>query len=495
MGAADSNEPIPLLQLGLPSPPVDDDLAGSDHPASASPNRTGNAWTAVAHIITGVIGSGVLSLAWSMAQLGWVWGPLLMLFFAAVTLASTFLLCSCYRSPDPDYGPVRNGSYLAAVKRNLADNFGGERLIGTMEMEMMQEECMDMRLAYTNESLWDRNSLHYYYRYLHEVPAIRRSSCYRKDGKDDPCEFGSTQYMLIFGVVQIFMSQIPDFHSMEWLSVVAAIMSLAYSTIGLGLGAAKVVGNRVIKGSVGGVSASTTMQKLWRVSQAVGDIAFAYPYSMIVLEIQDTLRSPPSERETMNKASLISTFITTFFYLSCGGFGYAAFGDQTPGDLLTGFGNYGSHLVIDFANACVVVHLIGGYQVYSQPVFAMVDKWLAEQFPCISFVNRNYTLKFPLLPPLSLNLARLCFRSAYVASTTGVAMVFPYFNQVLGVLGTINFWPLSIYFPVEMWLRQKDLKPWTIKWVVLRSFSIVCFVINMFVFAGSIEGIVAARFS
>ncbi|CAA0832492.1 Probable amino acid permease 7 [Striga hermonthica] len=410
MGAADSNEPIPLLQLGLPSPPVDDDLVDSELPAKAAPNRTGNAWTAVAHIITGVIGSGVLSLAWSMAQLGWVWGPLLMLLFAAVTLASTFLLCSCYRSPDPDYGPVRNGSYLAAVKRNL-----GKKNAWICAL-LIQMNLYGTGIAYTITTAIC-------------MRAIRRSSCYRKDGEDDRCEFGSTQYMLIFGVVQIFMSQIPDFHSMEWLSVVAAIMSLAYSTIGLGLGAAKVVGSRVIKGSVGGVSASNTMQKLWRVSQAVGDIAFAYPYSMIVLEIQDTLRSPPSERETMNKASLISTCITTFFYLSCGGFGYAAFGDQTPGDLLTGFANYGSHWVIDFANACVVVHLIGGYQVYSQPVFAMVDKWLADRFPCSSFVNRNYTLKFPLLPPLSLNLERLCFRTAYVASTTGVAMVFPYFNQ------------------------------------------------------------------
>lgn len=49
--------------------------------------------------------------------------------------------------------------------------------------------------------------------------------------------------MLLFGLVQIFMSQIPDFHSMEWLSVVAAIMSFTYSSIGLGLGAAKVIGN------------------------------------------------------------------------------------------------------------------------------------------------------------------------------------------------------------------------------------------------------------
>ena len=30
----------------------------------------------------------------------------------------------------------------------------------------------------------------------------------------------------------------------------------------------------------------TPMQKVWRVSQAIGDIAFAYPYSLILLEIQ-----------------------------------------------------------------------------------------------------------------------------------------------------------------------------------------------------------------
>lgn len=38
------------------------------------------------------------------------------------------------------------------------------------------------------------------------------------------------------------MSQIPDFHNMAWLSVVAAIMSFSYSSIGLGLGLVKVIG-------------------------------------------------------------------------------------------------------------------------------------------------------------------------------------------------------------------------------------------------------------
>ncbi|KAL0362980.1 UNVERIFIED_CONTAM: putative amino acid permease 7 [Sesamum calycinum] len=446
MGARDANEPIPLLQLGVPSQAADD-FPDSDHLVNSHPARTGNTWTAVAHIITGVIGSGVLSLAWSMAQ-----------------------------SPDPDYGPIKNKSYVDAVRQNL-----GKKSAWICGL-LIQMNLYGTGVAYTITTAIC-------------MSAIQRSNCYHKHGRDAPCESGSTWYMLLFGAVQIFMSQIPDFHSMEWLSVIAAIMSFAYSSIGLGLGAAKVIGNKVIEGSSYGVSTSTAIQKMWQVSQAVGDIAFAFPYCIIVLEIQDTLKSPPSERQTMKKASVISVGITTFFYLSCGGFGYAAFGDQTPGDILTGFSNYGPYWLINFANACVVLHLIGGYQVYSQPLFALVDKWLTDQLPRSSFVNRNYTVKLPSVPALSLNLERLCFRTAYVASTTGVAMIFPYFNQVLGVLGTINFWPLSIYFPVEMWLRQKNIGPWTTKWILFRSFGILCFLLNMFILAGSIQGIMAARFS
>ena len=52
--------------------------------------------------------------------------------------------------------------------------------------------------------------------------------------------------MLLFGGAQIIVSQIPDFHNMEWLSILAAIMSFSYSTIGLGLGFAKVIGNLIL---------------------------------------------------------------------------------------------------------------------------------------------------------------------------------------------------------------------------------------------------------
>lgn len=79
--------------------------------------------------------------------------------------------------------------------------------------------------------------------------------------------------------------------------------------------------------------------------------------------MKDTIKSPPPENKTMKKASMAAIFITTFFYLGCGCFGYAAFGNDTPGNLLTGFGFYEPYWLIDFANACIILHLIGGYQV------------------------------------------------------------------------------------------------------------------------------------
>ncbi|XP_021745092.1 probable amino acid permease 7 [Chenopodium quinoa] len=443
---------------------------GGRHPHK----RTGTLWSAVAHIITGVIGSGVLSLAWSLSQLGWIAGPIAMLVFAFITLLSAFLLCNCYWSPDPEHGPVRNPSYLEAVYSNLGETRAW--LCGFF----VHINLYGIGIAYTITSAIS-------------IRAIQESNCYHKQGHQAACNFGDAYYMLIFGFVQIFMSQIPNMHDIKWVSLVAAIMSFTYSLIVLGLGIARVIENGMIKGSIEGIPTATVMEKVWLVAQGVGDIAFAYPYSLILIEIQDTLKSPPSENETMKKASTISVALTTFFYLLCGGFGYAAFGVDTPGNLMTGF--YEPYWLIDIANACIVLHLVGGYQVFSQPLFAAVDRWFAQKFPDNEFLHHSHTLKLPLLPPLRVNLYRLCIRTAYVASTTILAVAFPYFNQVLGILGALIFWPLSIYFPVEMYLKQRNIEAWTGWWIALRTFSYVCLVVTIFALSGSIGGLVNAKLS
>ncbi|XP_062079132.1 probable amino acid permease 7 [Humulus lupulus] len=433
--------------------------------------RTGSTWSGAAHIITGVIGAGVLSIAWSIGQLGWIAGPLAIIAFAAITFVSTFLLSDCYR-----YQHRRCPSYNHAVRFYLGEKW--EHVSGVFVMLSLSGTA----IAYIITS-------------ASSVRAIMKSNCYHKEGHEAECSYGDIVYMLLFGVVQIFMSQIPDYHNMAWLSIIAAIMSFSYSFIGFGLGFAKVIENGTIKGSITGIPASNIANKLWLAFQALGDIAFAYPYAVILLPIQDTLKSPPAENKTMKKASMVAIFVTTFFYLCCGCFGYAAFGNDTPGNLLTGFGFYEPFWLIDFANACIVLHLVGGYQIYSQPIFSVVEKWFIGKFPESGFVNNFHKVKLPFLPLLQLNSFRLCFRTAYVMSTTGVAMLFPYFNQVLGVLGALGFWPLAIYFPVEMYFIQKKIVAWSRQWIVLRTFSFFCFLVTVVGLIGSLQGLISAKLS
>jgi len=52
--------------------------------------------------------------------------------------------------------------------------------------------------------------------------------------------------MIVFAGIQIVLSQIPNFHNLSWLSIVAAVMSFAYSSIGLGLSLAKVAGKTLL---------------------------------------------------------------------------------------------------------------------------------------------------------------------------------------------------------------------------------------------------------
>ncbi|KAM0000816.1 hypothetical protein Hdeb2414_s0406g00887171 [Helianthus debilis subsp. tardiflorus] len=116
--------------------------------------------------------------------------------FAVLRICVFLFSAGCFLSPDPLTG-TRNWSYTDAVRVIL-----GEKTRG-------------YAVCFTN--------------------------CYRK-GHDGDCEYGGNFHMLVFGVVQIFMSQIPDLHSMVLVSIVSATMSFSYSSIGLGLGFAQVIG-------------------------------------------------------------------------------------------------------------------------------------------------------------------------------------------------------------------------------------------------------------
>ncbi|KAL6332904.1 hypothetical protein AAG906_019416 [Vitis piasezkii] len=346
--------------------------------------RTGTVWTASAHIITAVIGSGVLSLAWAIAQLGWIAGPAVMFLFSFVIYYTSSLLADCYRSGDPVSGK-RNYTYMDAVK-----------VCGLIQYL----NIFGVAIGYTIAA---------------SISMIN-------------------PYMIMFGIAEIAFSQIPDFDQIWWLSIVAG-------------------------GSLTGISIGTVTQtqKIWRSFQALGDIAFAYSYSIILIEIQ----SPPSESKTMKKATSVNIAVTTAFYMLCGCMGYAAFGDLAPGNLLTRFGFYnpfGSWIL----------------QILLPATFRLHWEMGSPKWPHGDFSTKEIKIPIPGCSPYSLNLFRLVWRSAFVVATTIISMLLPFFNEVVGILGAFGFWPLTVYFPVELYIML----------------GAACLIISIAAAAGSIAGVV-----
>lgn len=237
--------------------------------------------------------------------------------------------------------------------------------------------------------------------------------------------------------------------------------------------------------------------------------------------LQDTLKSSPPENKVMKKATLVGIATTTLFYVMCGCIGYAAFGNVAPGNFLTGFGFYEPFWLVDFANVCIAVHLIGAYQVsrviqilhchmmknrwrriiilcsmspfwqvFCQPIFGFVEKWCSERWPESGFINREIPVEIPYNGTYSFSLFRLTWRTVYVIITALVAMIFPFFNDILGLLGAASFWPLTVYFPVEMYIARMKMKKYSFTWTWLKILSWACLVVSLVAAVGSVQGLV-----
>ncbi|CAN0921945.1 Amino acid permease 6 [Linum grandiflorum] len=441
----------------------------SDLDDDGRPKRTGTWVTASAHIITAVIGSGVLSLAWAIAQLGWVAGPVVLLAFSFITLFTSTLLADAYRSPDPVSGK-RNYTYMDAVRAGV----GGKKvqLCGIAQYGNL----VGITVGYTITASIS-------------MVAVKRSNCFHKEGHGaDKCHVSNNPYMAIFGCIQLVLSQIPNFHKLSWLSILAAVMSFAYSIIGLGLSIAKVAGGDTGKTTLTGVRVGVDVsaaQKVWRTFQAIGDIAFAYAFSTVLIEIQDTLKSSPPENKSMKRGSLAGIMTTTLFYVLCGCVGYAAFGNDAPGNFLTGFGFYEPFWLIDLANICIAIHLVGAYQVFCQPIYSFVESSCQRKWPENKFITKEHPVTIPFF-----NLFRLVWRSVYVVVTVVLAMIFPFFNDFLGLIGAASFWPLTVYFPIEMYIARAKIPKYSFTWTWLQILTWTCLAVSLLAAAGSVEGLI-----
>ncbi|WJZ84769.1 hypothetical protein VitviT2T_004360 [Vitis vinifera] len=367
-----------------------------------------------------VIGAGVLSLAWSFAQLGWAIGVATLLTFASITFYTSSLLAECYRSP---LTGKRNYTYMQAVQATL----GGKMYVACGVAQYALQ--IGLIIGYTIAAAIS-------------MVAIQQSHCFHRRGHEASCQFSHKPYMIGMGLFEMVVSQIPNIGKVWGLSVMASVMSFGATTL---------TGIEVGPGL-------TAAQKMWRMFRAFGDMLICCSYSAVLIEIQDTLKSSKSEIKVMKKVDMMTALIMTFFYLLCACFGYAAFGNNAHGNMLTGFGFFEPFWLIDLANIFIAMRLVGAYQVLTQPVFVAAESHIRKRWPKSKFITREYPISIGKINlNLNINFFRLTWRTMFVVIANLLALALPFFNEVLAFRGAISYWSLTVYFPVNMYIAQNKI--------------------------------------
>lgn len=125
-------------------------------------------------------------------------------------------------------------------------------------------------------------------------------------------------------------------------------------------------------------------------------------------------------------------------------------------------------------------------QVFCQPIFRAAENWSRQKCPGNTFITGEYLCgSF-----FNVGLFRLAWRSCYVIFTTILAMLFPFFNDIVGLIGAASFWPLTVYFPIQMYIARSKIPRFCFTWIWLQILSGICLVISLLAAAGSVEGLV-----
>lgn len=128
-------------------------------------------------------------------------------------------------------------------------------------------------------------------------------------------------------------------------------------------------------------------------------------------------------------------------------------------------------------------------QVFAQPFFGFVEKRCQQKWPENKLITQEHAVSIPFCGVFYLNMFRLVWRSLYVIVTSVIAMIFPFFNNFLGLIGAASFYPLTVYFPIEMHIAQAKVPKYSSRWVWLKILSWACLVVSLVAAAGSIRGL------
>ncbi|KAF6150513.1 hypothetical protein GIB67_030314, partial [Kingdonia uniflora] len=352
------------------------------------------------HNVTAMVGAGVLSLPYAMAELGWGPGVAILIISWIITLYTLWQMVEMHEMvPGKRFNRYHElGQYAFGEKLGLWIVVPQQLVVEVgVNIVYMVTGGRSLKKAYDTFCLGGH-------------PFCR--------------DIKLTYWIMIFASPHILISQLPNFNSLWGVSLAAAIMSLTYSTIAWSAS--------IHKGIQPDVSydykATTRTGAVFNFFSALGDVAFAYAGHNVVLEIQATIDSTPEKpsKKPMWKGCIVAYIVVALCYFPVALIGYKVFGNSVEDNILISL-QKPAWLIIA-ANLFVFIHVIGSYQIYAMAVFDMLESFLVK--------------KMHFSPGIRL---RLVARSSYVAFTMFIAISFPFFGGLLGFFGGFAFAPTTFH--------------------------------------------------
>uniref|UniRef100_A0A6N2MRU0 Amino acid transporter transmembrane domain-containing protein n=1 Tax=Salix viminalis TaxID=40686 RepID=A0A6N2MRU0_SALVM len=294
-------------------------------PITAS--RNAKWWYSTFHNVTAMVGAGVLSLPYAMAQLGWGPGIAILVLSWVITLYTLWQMVEMHE--------------MVPGKRFDRYHELGQHVFG---------DKLGLWIVVPQQL----------------VVQVGTNIVYMVTGGKSLKKFHDVAYILHHDFR--LRSDVP-------MSLAAAVMSLSYSTI-----AWAATLNKGVQPDVDySYKASTRTGAFFGFITALGDVAFAYAGHNVVLEIQATIPSSPEKpsKKPMWRGALLAYLVVAFCYFPVAWIGYWCYGNSVDDNILISLQK--PSWLIAAANMFVVVHVIGSYQIYAIAVFDLLETALVKK--------------------------------------------------------------------------------------------------------------------
>ncbi|MCO5599950.1 hypothetical protein L7F22_054057 [Adiantum nelumboides] len=297
-----------------------------------------------------------------------------------------------------------------------------------------------------------------------------KALCY--DYSQSSTKLGLPVFIVIFGIASTILSQTPTFHSLRHLNLVSFASSITYAVIVVSgsliayhskdkpLADYKVIGDSKVKvmNAFNALSVLSTMfgNALVVETQVIysGNIDFMF---------QASISKPIKDNMVKGLHLCYVATIATFFSVAITG--YWAFGNASNSNIFlsmvsTDGTTYIPSWIFVLGNLCMIIQLIAGSVLYSQPTFEIIERGINRK----SCDDRSIFFNAIL---------RLILRTCFMMLATLLAAMLPFFGDFNAIVGALGYMPLVFIYPICFYLKLFEVPPLSVNFSIHSSLLFV----------------------